>query len=139
MPTWLHERGCVASDYPKKDPIMDRSTSGGGTTSFTNQTNPMSSSLADSKVEGTARTAHQTVNKAAGKAASQVNDLSETAHRVVDSAADSATSAAEWASNIPAQAGRLTNAAAESIRAHPLATAAGALFIGYLMGRLARL
>jgi ElaB/YqjD/DUF883 family membrane-anchored ribosome-binding protein len=99
----------------------------------------MSNPLADAKVEGAARAAHQTVDKVAGKATSQVDQLSGTAHRVVNSAADAATSAAEWASTIPAQATKITEAASESIRAHPLTTAAGALVIGYLLGRLARL
>jgi hypothetical protein len=118
---------------------MDRSTPTGGSTPFSSTANPMSNPLADAKVEGAVRAAHQTVDKVADKVTAQVDQLSGTAHRVVNSAAGAATSAAEWASTIPAQATKITEAASESIRARPLTTAVGALVIGYLLGRLARL
>jgi ElaB/YqjD/DUF883 family membrane-anchored ribosome-binding protein len=57
----------------------------------------------------------------------------------VNRAADAASSATEWASNIPDQASRATNAATDAIRARPIATVFGALAVGYLLGRLARL
>ena len=117
---------------------MDRSTPLAGSTPY-NGTTTITSASADAKVEGAARAAHQTVNKVADKATAQVDELSGTAHRAVNTAADAATSAAEWASTIPAQASRITDVASESIRARPLTTAAGALVIGYLLGRLARL
>jgi len=51
--------------------------------------------------------------------------------------------AADWASTLPDQAKemqtKLTESACASIRARPLATVAGALVVGYLLGRLARL
>jgi ElaB/YqjD/DUF883 family membrane-anchored ribosome-binding protein len=79
----------------------------------------------------------------ADKASAQVDRLKGTAHRAVDAAADTATSAAEWASAIPEQARqvqtRLTDSASASIRARPITTVAGALVVGYLLGRLARL
>ena len=117
---------------------MDRSTPLGGSTPF-NSTTTTTSASADAKVEGAARAAHQTVNKVADKATAQLDELSGTAHRAVNTAADAATSAAEWASTIPAQVSRITDVASESIRARPLTTAAGALVMGYLLGRLARL
>ena len=114
---------------------MDRSTPIGGSTS------PLSKPTF-ANVEGTAQTAHQTVDKFADTATSQVDRLSGTAHRAVNSAADAATSAAEWASNIPEKASqaqaKITGAACASIRARPLSTVAGALVVGYLLGRLAR-
>jgi ElaB/YqjD/DUF883 family membrane-anchored ribosome-binding protein len=93
------------------------------------------------KVEGVAQAAHQTTDRIADKANAQVDRLKGTVHRTVDGAADTATSAAEWASAIPEQARqtRLTDSASASIRARPLTTVAGALAIGYLIGRLARL
>jgi len=95
------------------------------------------------KVEDAARAAHRATDSVADKTAAQVDHLSGTAHRAIDNAAAAATSAAGWASTIPAQAGqvqaRLTESACASIRARPLATVTGALFIGYLLGRLARL
>jgi len=117
---------------------MDRPTPLSGSTPFNSTTTAASASAGD-KLEGAARAAHQTVNKVADKATAQIDEISGTAHRAVDTAADAATSAAEWVSTIPAQASKITDAASESIRARPLTTAAGALVIGYLLGRLARL
>ena len=61
----------------------------------------------------------------------------------IDGAADAASSAAEWASALPDQArgmqSKLTESACASIRARPLTTVAGALVVGYLLGRLARI
>jgi hypothetical protein len=95
------------------------------------------------KVEGAAQAAHQATDKIADKATTQVDRISGTVHRAVNSAADAATSAAEWASTIPDQAKqvqtRLTESACASIRARPIATVAGAIIVGYLLGRLARL
>jgi hypothetical protein len=95
------------------------------------------------KVEGAARSAHQATDKLADKAAAGVDHLSGTTHRAINSAADAATSAADWASTIPEEAKqvqtRLTESASASIRARPIATVAGALAVGYLLGRLARL
>ena len=125
---------------------MDNTTSmGGGLTSRPNQSNatPPNPGSAAAKVEGAAQTAHQATEKMADKAAAQVDRLSGTAHRAVDNAAGAASSAAEWASSIPEQAkqvqAQLTDAASESIRARPIVTVAGALLVGYLLGRLARL
>ena len=108
-----------------------------------NLANTPNANAIGAKVEGGAQTAHQATDKIADKATSQVDRLSGTAHRAVDNAADAASSAAEWASNIPEQAkqvqAQLTEAASASIRARPIVTVAGALFVGYLLGRLARL
>jgi hypothetical protein len=131
-----------------KGNAMDNTTSMGGTLTsgtrpnLSNTTSPSSTSVG-AKVEGAAQTAHQATDKIADRAAAQVDRLSETAHRAVDNAAGAASSAAEWASNIPEQArqvqAQLTEAASASIRARPIVTVAGALFVGYLLGRLARL
>ena len=95
------------------------------------------------KVEGAAQAAHQATDRIADKTNVQVDRLKGSVHRVVDDAADTATSAAEWASTIPEQARqvqtRLTDSASASIRARPITTVAGALVVGYLIGRLARL
>lgn len=117
---------------------MDRTTPTSGSTPFSNS-NPLSNPTAEAKVEGAARTAHQTVDKVADRATAQVDQLSGTVHRAVSSAADAATSAVDWASTIPAQATKITDAASDSIRARPIITVAGALVVGYLLGRLARL
>jgi hypothetical protein len=97
------------------------------------------------KVEDAAMAAHQATDAVADKATEQVDRLSGTAHRAVNKAADAATSAADWASTIPdqakevqAQLGQLKSSATASIRSRPIATVAGALVVGYLIGRLAR-
>jgi ElaB protein len=117
--------------------MMDRLTTG-GTTSPGGNTNPATAA----RLESAAQTAHQTVDKVADRTATQVDRLSGAAHQAVNSAADAAASAANWASSIPEQASqaqtRITEAACTSIRARPLATVAGALVAGYLLGRLAR-
>ena len=118
---------------------MERTTTLGGNLSA--GSNPINSVSA--KVEGAARAAHETSDKIADKATAQVDRSAEAVHRAVDSAADAATSAAEWVSTITEQAKqvetRLTESASASIRARPIATVAGALVVGYLLGRLARL
>ena len=117
---------------------MERATTlGGNLAADSNNTNPVSA-----KVDGAAQTAHKTTDRIADKATTQVNRSAETVHRAVDNAADAATSAAEWASTIAEQAKqahtRLTESASASIRARPIATVAGALIVGYLLGRLGR-
>ena len=100
------------------------------------------SSTFSSTTTGAAQTAHKAVDEIADRATSQVDRLSGAAHRAVDNTAAAATSAADWASSLPDQAKqvqtRMTEAACESIRARPIASVAGALVAGYLLGRLAR-
>ncbi len=115
---------------------MDRTTPlGSNRTASGSGSNPTSA-----KVEDAAHAAHQATDRIADKATSQVDRLSGTAHRAVNSAADAASSAAEWASAVPEQAkqvqARLTEAASASIRERPIAIVAGALVIGYLLGRI---
>jgi ElaB/YqjD/DUF883 family membrane-anchored ribosome-binding protein len=115
---------------------MDRTTPLSTTPSNTNpNTNP--------KIENVAQTAHKVVDTVADKTTAQVDRLSSTAHRAVDRTAGAATQAAGWASTLPDQAievqTRLTESVCTSIRARPIATVAGALVIGYLLGRIARL
>jgi ElaB/YqjD/DUF883 family membrane-anchored ribosome-binding protein len=115
---------------------MDRTTPlGSNRTGSGSGANP-----ASAKVEDVAHAAHQATDRIADKATSQVDRLSGTAHRAVNSAADAASSAAEWASAVPEQAkqvqARLAEAASASIRERPIAVVAGALFIGYLLGRI---
>jgi len=131
-----------------KGNVMDHTTSmGGGLTSGARPnaagSNSPNANSVGARVEGAAQTAHQATDKIADKASAQVDRASGAAHRAVDSAAGAASSAAEWASSIPQQAqqlqAQLMEAASASIRARPIVTVAGALFVGYLLGRLARL
>ncbi len=123
---------------------MDRTNSPGTSPSF-GTTNPAANRplpgiASTAKVEGAASSAHESVERVADKAAATVDRLSGTVHNAVNSAADAATSAANWASTIPDQAkeaqAKFTDAACSSIRARPIATVAGALVVGYLLGRI---
>jgi hypothetical protein len=131
---------------------MERATPLGGSLTG-GRANP-NTNPASAAVEDAAQAAHRTTDKIADKTTAQVDRLggaahravdstAEATHRAVDSAAGAASSAAEWASTIPDQAKevatQVTEAACASIRARPIATVAGALVVGYLLGRLARL
>jgi hypothetical protein len=118
---------------------MERTTTlGSSVAASTNLTNPVNAKLDDA-----AQAAHKTTDKIADKATAQVDRSAEAVHRAVDSAAGIAASAAGWATTNLEQAkktqARLAESACASIRARPIATVAGALVIGYLIGRLARL
>jgi hypothetical protein len=121
---------------------MDRSITAGGNTPLGGSTNPLSNPATSARIEGATQTAHQTVDRVADKTATQVDRLSGVAHQAVNSTADAMASATEWASSNLEQAkqtqARITEAACASIRARPIATVAGALVVGYLLGRLAR-
>ena len=104
---------------------------------------PVGSSLNNPGFDNTAQSAHNAVDRVASSATSQVDRLSGAAHQAVQRAADAASTTAEWAANLPEQAkqaqAKVTDAACASIRARPISTVAGALVVGYLLGRLARL
>jgi hypothetical protein len=126
----LQERADI--DYVERKMNMDRTTPLSTTPSSTNP-----------KIENAAQTAHKVVDTVADKTTAQVDRLSSTAHRAVDKTAGAASQAAGWASSLPDQAmevqTRLTESVCTSIRARPIATVAGALIVGYLLGRIARL
>jgi len=94
-------------------------------------------------VESAASAAHRTVDRLADSATTQVDRLSGTAHRAVNQTADAASLAADWAAQIPEQARRaqatVSQSVCSAIRARPLSSLAGGVFVGYLLGRLARL
>jgi hypothetical protein len=118
---------------------MERTTTlGGSGTANTNAANPVSSKLDDA-----AQAAHVATDKIAYRATALVDRSSEAAHRAVDGAAEATMSAAEWASTIAGQAkqvhAQFTESASTSIRSRPITMVAGALVVGYLVGRLARL
>ena len=123
---------------------MDHSVPmGGSLASGSTRPNSPTANPLNARVEDAAKTAHHATDKIADAAAGQVDRLAGTAHRAIDGAASAASSAAEWTASIPEQAkqgkAQLGEAASASIRAHPIVTVAGALFVGYLLGRLARL
>lgn len=96
----------------------------------------------NAKVDAAARGAHEATDRLAEKTAAQVDRARDTAHRAVDSAAATAVSATDAGSAMLRRADEarveLVASTNSFIRARPLATVAGALVTGYLLGRLAR-
>jgi ElaB/YqjD/DUF883 family membrane-anchored ribosome-binding protein len=78
------------------------------------------SARADPKIQNATEVAHETTEKVARAATVQVDRLRGTAHDAVEGAAS------------------LVESACESIRSRPMATVAGVLVVGYLLGRLTR-
>jgi len=94
------------------------------------------------KVEDSAQVAHETIDKIAENASAQVDHSAEAVHHAIDRASDTTMYAAEWASTLAAQGrqmhARFAESASTSIRARPFAMVAGAVAVGFLLGRLAR-
>ena len=113
---------------------MDRSTTLGGNSPLSSSSS-LSGSSASATVDNAAQSAHQAIDSVTDKASVQVDRLSGTVHRAVNRAADAAGAAIDQAKQVQT---KVTDAACASIRARPIATVAGALVAGYLLGRLAR-
>jgi ElaB/YqjD/DUF883 family membrane-anchored ribosome-binding protein len=86
--------------------------------------------------------AHQAVDKAAEKAQPVLERASSAAHRTIDKVADVAVPAAQWATEngkqIAAKSGELTEVCSGYVRARPFVSIAGAVAIGYFIGRITR-
>ena len=86
--------------------------------------------------------AHQAVDRAAEKAQPVLERASTAAHRTIDKVADVAVPAAQWATEsgkqIAAKSGELTEVCSGYVRARPLVSVAGAVAIGYFIGRITR-
>jgi len=86
--------------------------------------------------------AHQVVDQAAEKAAPALERAQAAAHRTIDKVADKTLPAAEWAAEngrtLVNRSTELAGAWSNRVRERPLATIAGALAVGYLLGRMMR-
>lgn len=104
-----------------------------GASALTERNNPVSE---------TVNRAHQVVDKAAEKAAPTLERAQAAAHRTIDKVADKATPVAQWAAessrSVVNRSTELTGAWGNHVRERPLASIAGALAVGYLLGRLMR-
>jgi ElaB/YqjD/DUF883 family membrane-anchored ribosome-binding protein len=84
--------------------------------------------------------AHQAIDRAAEKVVPGVDRMRTGAHNTIDKVADSATSGVDWAAeNTRALANRgaeWTEQCSEYVREKPLVAVAGALALGYLVGRM---
>jgi ElaB/YqjD/DUF883 family membrane-anchored ribosome-binding protein len=86
--------------------------------------------------------AHQVVDQAAEKAAPALERAQAAAHRTIDKVADKTSPAAEWAAesrrSLVNRSTELAGAWGNHVRERPLASIAGALAVGYLLGRVMR-
>jgi ElaB/YqjD/DUF883 family membrane-anchored ribosome-binding protein len=104
-----------------------------------------SSTIANSttgSVTGMADRAQQAVDRAAEKAAPALERARTTVHNTIDKVADNAASGVDWAAENSKQIVRksteLGEVASTYVRDRPLVAVAGALALGYLLGRLIR-
>src|SRR5258707_15543489 len=101
-----------------------------------------SSGSSPNPISNMADRAHQAIDKAAERAAPALERASTAAHRTVDKVADVAVPAADWATEssrqIANKSTQLTEAASSYVRARPLVSIAGAIAIGYFVGRITR-
>jgi ElaB/YqjD/DUF883 family membrane-anchored ribosome-binding protein len=109
------------------------------TTATTNLTNGLTGS---DPISNAAGRAHQMVDNMVDKAAPAVQSASMRAHDTIDKVATAGSAAADWAATNGAQladkSGALAEAGAGYVRARPLVSVAGALAIGYFLGRVMR-
>ncbi len=93
-------------------------------------------------VSGMADRAHQAVDRAADKATPALERVRTGAHNTIDKVADGAACGVDWAAEntkvIARRSGELTEVASGYVREKPLVAVAGALALGYLVGRLMR-
>lgn len=86
--------------------------------------------------------AHQAVDQAAGKAAPAIERAQTAAHRTIDSVASKATPAADWAAEnsrrLVSRSTEIVDTCGNYVRERPVTSIAGALAIGYLIGRVMR-
>lgn len=91
---------------------------------------------------GAANRAHQLVDTVADKAAPALQAATTTAHQTIDSVAAATAPAAEWVASggkrLADNGAQLADACTGYVRTRPLASVAGALAIGYFVGRMMR-
>jgi len=84
--------------------------------------------------------AHQAIDRAAEKAAPALDRVRTNVHNTVDRVADSAASGVDWAAEntkvIARKGSELGDVAGAYVRDRPLVAVAGALALGYLVGRM---
>ena len=97
---------------------------------------------AENAIPGAADRAHQAIDRAAEKAVPTLDRVRTGAHDTVDRVADSAASGLGWAAEntkvIARKGGEMSEIASGYVRERPIVAVAGAVAIGYLVGRLMR-
>jgi len=102
-----------------------------------------SSTLTNSNpISGMADRAQQALDRAAEKAAPTLDRVRDRAHSTVDKVADTAATGVDWAAQsgrqLARKGGEYGDMASDYVRERPLVAIAGALALGYLIGRLMR-
>ena len=86
--------------------------------------------------------AHQMVDDVAQKTAPALQSAATRAHDTIDKVASAGNSAADWAAangtELANKSGALAEACTGYVRARPLVSVAGALALGYFVGRVIR-
>ncbi len=99
-------------------------------------------SSVENAIPGTADRAHQAIDRAAEKAAPALDRVRSGAHDTVDRVADTAASGLGWAADntkvIARKGNELSEMAGDYVRERPIVAVAGAVAIGYLVGRMMR-
>ena len=97
---------------------------------------------ASNTVSGITERAHQTVDRMADKATPALERARTNVQDTIDKVADSAAGGVDWAAEntrvIAQKSSELTEVASDYVRERPLVAVAGALALGYLVGRLMR-
>ncbi len=107
-------------------------------------TNSMTGStlIGSNPISTAAGRAHQMVDDVAQKTAPALQSATARAHETIDKVASAGTSAADWATTNGTQlankSGALADACTGYVRARPLVSVAGALALGYFVGRVIR-
>lgn len=108
-------------------------------TTAMNPTSPLSGS---NPVAAAAERAHHVVDRAAEKAVPALERASGAAHRTIDKAVDVAMPAADWVADsgkqLATRSTEIADACSGYVRARPLVSVAGALVLGYFVGKLMR-
>jgi ElaB/YqjD/DUF883 family membrane-anchored ribosome-binding protein len=97
---------------------------------------------ASNTVSGITERAHQTVDRVADKATPALERARTGVHNTIDKVADGAACGVDWAAEntklIAQKSTELSEVASGYVRERPLVAVAGALALGYLVGRLMR-
>jgi ElaB/YqjD/DUF883 family membrane-anchored ribosome-binding protein len=93
-------------------------------------------------MSGMADRAQQALDRAADKVSPTLERVRDRAHTTIDKVAESAASGADWATQsgrqLARKGGEYGEMASDYVRERPLVAVAGALALGYLLGRMLR-
>jgi ElaB/YqjD/DUF883 family membrane-anchored ribosome-binding protein len=100
------------------------------------------SSTVTNSTSGIADRAQQAIDRAADKAAPTLERVRDRAHSTIDKVAEGASTGMDWAQQsgreLARRSGQYAEVAGDYVRERPLVAVAGALALGYLLGRLLR-